>query len=135
MKQTSDLIAELEQATSGLLFQSESDYPLEPFSVSAQGGQQLSAKVVLETKADVGDLPVSEVALDDFFRIATEHQDWHGLEEQESVARFRKLLQILKENLTDIKVYRVGEVEVDVFIIGKTRSGDYAGVSTKVVET
>jgi hypothetical protein len=83
----------------------------------------------------VGDLPVTEVELDDFFRIATEQQDWHGPEEQETVARFRGLLRILKENLTDIRVYRVGEVEVDVFVIGKTWSGDYAGVSTKVVET
>jgi hypothetical protein len=32
-------------------------------------------------------------------------------------------------------VYRLGTVEIDVYIAGKTPSGDLAGVSTKVVET
>jgi len=44
-------------------------------------------------------------------------------------------VETLKSHLTDIKVYRLGERSIDVYIAGKTPSGDLAGLSTKVIET
>ena len=41
----------------------------------------------------------------------------------------------LKQNLGDLKVFKVGEVNVDVYIVGKTGSGKWAGVRTAAVET
>ena len=38
-----------------------------------------------------------------------EEQDWHGREEQEAVRRFRELVGLLKENLADIQVFKVGK--------------------------
>ncbi len=49
--------------------------------------------------------------------------------------KFQTLVQTLKDNLNEIKVYRIGAIDIDVYIIGKTQSGDLAGLSTKVVET
>jgi hypothetical protein len=42
---------------------------------------------------------------------------------------------MLKNNLCDIKVYRFGRRNIDVYMVGKTPTGDYAGLATKVVET
>jgi hypothetical protein len=49
--------------------------------------------------------------------------------------RFGQLVQTLKENLSDVKVFQVGRgPETDVFIVGTTEGG-WAGLRTKVVET
>lgn len=44
-------------------------------------------------------------------------------------------MQALKDNLSDISVYRIGQINIDAYIIGQTQDGDLAGVVTKLVET
>ncbi len=73
--------------------------------------------------------------VDDFFAIATQEEDWHDGEERETAKRFQNLVSILKQNLSQLQVYRVGSVEIDVYIIGVTDGGGVAGLSTKLVET
>jgi hypothetical protein len=41
----------------------------------------------------------------------------------------------LKAELTDLRVYRVGSTDIDVYILGKHPSGAWLGLKTKVVET
>jgi hypothetical protein len=42
----------------------------------------------------------------------------------------------LKEQLSGIKVYKVGEeAEKEVYIVGKKKDGRWAGLKTTVVET
>ncbi len=125
---------ELKKLTRGLLFQSESDYPVEPFARAAKGQEALSARDIAAAKADA-DTPVSEVEFESFFANATQEQDWQDDEARANVRRFQALVKFLKENLADLKVYKVGDTEADVYVLGKTASGDLAGVTTKVVET
>jgi hypothetical protein len=55
-------------------------------------------------------------------------------EEKPEARRFQELVQALKDNLADVKVFLAGETEKGVFIVG--RSGDcWAGLKTKVVQT
>jgi hypothetical protein len=75
------------------------------------------------------------MSLDAFFKDVTTGEDWHDAEEKEEVRKFRELVQTLKKALKDIKVFKAGKVEVDVYIVGRTESGDWAGLKTKVVET
>jgi hypothetical protein len=44
-------------------------------------------------------------------------------------------LRLLEENLADLKVFRVGVVNIPVYIAGRSASGNWLGVSTRVVET
>ena len=47
-----------------------------------------------------------------------------------------KLAAVLREQLSGIKVYRVGdEAEKQAFVVGKTGDGKWAGLKTTVVET
>jgi hypothetical protein len=135
-KDTASLLAQLKQLTAGLLFQSESDYPVVPFTLPDNGKQTPSVNdltALLKTRASGG--PVKEMDFEQFFSNATQVQEWQGPEELETVKRFQALVKTLKENLGEIKVYQVGEIAVDVYVVGRTASGDWAGVSTKVVET
>jgi len=43
---------------------------------------------------------------------------------------------VLKEQLSGVQVYKVGdEAEKQVYIVGRTKEGRWAGVKTTVVET
>jgi hypothetical protein len=54
----------------------------------------------------------------------------------EDKAPFDRLAKVLKEQLSGIKVYKVGdEAERQLYIVGKTKDGQWARVKTTVVKT
>ncbi|MCM0590663.1 MAG: nuclease A inhibitor family protein [Gloeotrichia echinulata IR180] len=124
---------QLNVASDGLLFMSESDYPLEPFlwEVTAPA----TSEKVLQQTHQSNDTPLQVVTVDDFFSVATTPEDWYGDEETETVTRYQKLVHILKQNLSNLQVYRLGKIEIDVYVVGETPTGNLAGLSTKVIET
>jgi hypothetical protein len=114
------LLSTLHQATEGLLYPSEYDAPLEPF-VWEQADN---------TPAEVRRLsghPAQErchtLAAEDFF---------HDLVEIEG---FAALYETLKATLTDLKVYRCGEANITVYVVGRDAHGRLAGLKTVAVET
>lgn len=125
------LAERLKKLTRGLSFQSESDFPVKPFFEKGNGRKSLKA-------SDLSQQPAKPVNFESFFANATADEDWHGPEEKESARRYRELVKALKSELADIKVYKAGKsrgAEFEVFVVGKTPDGDFAGVTTKVVET
>jgi hypothetical protein len=44
-------------------------------------------------------------------------------------------VSVLKQELAGLKVYRVGSVQVDAYIIGKTADGKLGGLKTVLIET
>jgi len=75
------------------------------------------------------------LTLDDFFAIATQEEDWHHEEERETVKLFQNLVSVLKQKLSQLQVYRVGSIDISVYIVGVALGGGLTGLSTKLVET
>jgi hypothetical protein len=73
----------------------------------------------------------------DFWEPVTQEEEWFEKEERQRVAQFRTLQQTLETNLTVRQFFRVGDVEIDVYVLGRTtdEEGQRAGLKTKVVET
>ncbi len=130
---TDSITAKLKQASKGLLFLSESDTPFEVIHWPVQG--KLTGAKLLQLTEHPPDAPVKVVSVDDFFAIATQEEDWHDEEEREIVQRFQNLASVLKQNLSQLQVYRVGSTNIDAYIVGVAQSGDWAGLSAKLVET
>jgi hypothetical protein len=126
------LLDTLKKASQGMLYSSESDYPFDVFSW--QTDTLTPEQVLIETKHSQN-TPIQVWDLNKFFAQVTEERDWHGPAEKETVAQYKHLVHTLQTTLSDIQVYRVGEIELDVYIVGKTPQGSLAGLSTKVVET
>lgn len=133
MSNSDEITAKLKDASSGLFMPSESDYPFEPFVWS--GAQETSAEKILELTNHPRNTPVETVDLSYLFRNLAQEQEWHDDQQKENVGKYRKLLEALESNLSDIQVYRVGKRSLDIYVVGKTGSGDLAGLATKVVET
>ena len=128
-----DLIARLEEASAGLLYPSESDAPLHVFVW--QDAAPFSAQRLLASTGYDRTTPIHTTDLDRFFHPVTTPQTWHGEEEQELVRRFTALRDLLKATLSDIRVYKLGAVAIDVYIVGRATNGTYCGLTTHVVET
>ena len=127
------LSGRLKSLTEGLSYQSESDYAVEPYARGAGEGAPSAEEFAKGREGE--DAAVRELNFDSFFGNYTDAQDWWGEEERAVAAKFQALVKFLKESLNEIKVYRVGGVDADVYVVGKTSSGNFAGVKTKVVET
>ncbi|MBW4597456.1 MAG: nuclease A inhibitor family protein [Brasilonema angustatum HA4187-MV1] len=128
---SSEITAKLKDASSELMMPSESEYPFESFVWS---GTELTPKKILELTGHPTDLPVETIALTDLFTNLAYEQEWHDVQQKADVSKFKKLLETLESNLTDIQVFRIGRIKIDIYIVGKTSAG-LAGVKTKVVET
>jgi hypothetical protein len=135
MKSDTEIQKLLSDASRGLLFMSESDYPFEVFVWDNTEDSGITKGEILRLTDGVPADTIEERGLDDFFHTATMDQDWHKEKDKETVAKFRNLVSVLKENLEDIKVFRIGSLYIDVYIAGRAPSGNIAGVSTKQMQT
>jgi hypothetical protein len=122
----------LTQASQGLLMPSESEYPFEVFTW--KDVVELTPEKILELTHYPPATSIEEVELDYFFRNVAGEKDWHDKIQKENVAKFQNLVQVIKDNLAESRVYRIGTIEVNVYIVGKTNDG-VAGLATKVIET
>ena len=96
--------------------------PLEPFLWDDSAA--LTPKHLRELAGTQGG--IEEETLDDFLDAVP----------PEDKPKFDKLAAVLREQLSAIKVYKVGdEAEKQAFVVGKTSDGKWAGLKTAVVET
>jgi Nuclease A inhibitor-like protein len=129
---TAEILDRLRQATVDLLWLSESDYPFEV--ISWERGVEMTPTALFKELAQP-DLQVEAIELANFFAPALAIEDWYEAEELAQVDRYQELLHAIEANLTDVRVFRVGEIEITIYIVGKTPDGDVVGLKTQVVET
>lgn len=129
---TSEIIDRLKQATTDLFWSSESDYPFE--IVSWELGIELTPSDLFSNIYDT-DLEIESISLTDLFEPVLTVEDWYEQAELDLVDRYTNLLDSINNNLSEIQVFRVGEVEIDIYIIGKTSTGDIIGLKTRSIET
>lgn len=126
---TKELINQLHSLIEGKVWMSEGDYP---FSVICWENVDTIKEKLLNGR-DNKQIEVKE--LDDFFGRVTVMEDWYNQEEKEECKSYQELVELLKTNLSDVNVYRIGEVEIDCYILGKTENNTVVGLSTVSVET
>jgi hypothetical protein len=126
---------ELMKISSGLLMLSETDEPFEFFYHKKPENEPFAEDIVVEWDGKPGGTSVQVLTLEDFLhRMKNPHQHADATQKQ-NAEKFKKLESKLKELLKDVKVYKISEISIPVYIIGQTQSGDYAGLKTLVVET
>ncbi|MBN9523633.1 nuclease A inhibitor family protein [bacterium] len=123
----------LREAVAGLTYQSETDAAWEAFRWPSSSA--LSADVVREQGRHPKSAPVVEQSVGEFFKSLTEDQDWYGGEEKAVASKYRSLLTAVKKQLTNPTVFKVGDREVTIYVVGRDKDGGVAGLRTTAVET
>jgi hypothetical protein len=117
------VVEALRKTSEGLLFISESEAELEPFLWS--DGGELNEDTLPQRLGTEEGTPVETTTLDKFFRAVS----------KEDKPAFDRLAGVLHQHLSNLRVFKVGETEKEVYIVGKTTDGVWAGLKTTVVET
>ena len=134
MNSDEQIMAELANAIKGLWYMSESDYPFEPVCLKqreAPSPGELRAMAGAEAGAEV-----ETKRMEEFFREgAGVRVEGEGSGSTATPASFEAVIQVLTENLEEIRVYRIGNINIPVFVLGRSPSGTWLGLRTRVVET
>ena len=128
-----DAMTRIAKATDGLWFSSEADYPLEPFVWTDTAPFSPEALYKLTTLPP--STPVTKVDVDDFFAPMLNPASGDTPKARERRTRYRKLVRLLRQNFSDLAVYKLGTIEMPTFIVGRLADGTVAGLRTTVVQT
>lgn len=132
-KVKNDLAKRIKKATKDLYYISETDSEISPFT----GGRaaSVSKEVLLSQTGNTVNSEIEERNFEEFFTRLTKIQDWFGDEEKETAQKFSDLKELLQKELKDLKVFKVGKIELDVYVVGLDAEGVLTGIKMKAVET
>ena len=127
------LKSSLSEASQGLIYMSETDAGIEPFEGGPAG--EVTAGNLLGQIGGGGDTPVEERSFEQVFGRLTRVYEGGSEEQAATAGRFAALKGVMEQNLRDVKVFAVGRVQVDIYMVGLDADGNLSGVKTKAVET
>jgi len=128
-----NLSEQIKAAAEGLWYISETDAEIFPFT-----GSKADAVTKENLLAQIGkptDTPVEERGFDEMFARFITIQDWFGDEEKATAEKFATLKSLLENNLREMKVFKVGRIDLDIYFVGLDKERNLAGFQTKAVET
>ena len=127
---------ELCEAVSGLLYTSEGDEPFqEVFVALGAATWPLRADQIMQIVGYAPEVKVEERTLDEFLARHIERADPLDEKMQVMRPRFESLRATLRAMLRDLRVFRVGAVEVRCYVVGADSVGNLAGLVTTAFES
>jgi len=128
-----ELKNQLKKATENLFFISETDAEITPFF--GRQAQAVTKEEILMQSQSMANVLIEEKDFAGFFKRLTEIQDWFGDEEKATAQKFAELKDLLEKNLRDLKVFKIGKIQIDVYVVGLDAENNLLGIKTKAVET
>jgi hypothetical protein len=126
----------LEQAAEGLTYTSESDEPFEAFELPGGGaGWPYGVEEFARRIGAPAGAPAEERSLTRFFAPHIENTDPYDTQTQALRPRYEALRALLAGSLREVRVFRVGRVEIDCYAVGDDGAGNLVGLRTVAVET
>ena len=126
----------LRDAAAGLLYTSEGDFPFDELSIPGQGLEWPVTKdqfrLLIGAAADT---EVQEQTLEKFFARHIERADTQDERLQAMRPRFEALRELLRATLKEVRVFRVGSVEVRCYVVGADANGNLSGLVTTSLES
>lgn len=116
MKKDEEILQELRKASLGMLYMSESDYPFEV--IRWDGRTEVTPEFLRRITTEAADCPIQSSDLEAFLS-----------------GQFHNLAGLMKANLSNLKIYKVGRINMPVYIVGRSPEGNWLGLSTRVVQT
>lgn len=126
---------DLEEALVGLLYRSESDYPLEFVYWAKPPEVILDCSFVREHLALDADLKTEEGDAQSLLESCCKIESWFEEEDRKQALGFQKLRDLLNQRFSKLRLFRIGEVEINLVLVGEDSAGHVAGFKTISVET
>jgi hypothetical protein len=120
-----------DQLSKGLLFMSETDAELDYYELNPEKSKQWPPSTGGQFLQLIGEDPtahVEKLAPEKFFRDLRPGNE----DREDQVAALQKAMT---EELKNLEGFRVGEIQIQIFVLGKNDSGRVVGLQTLSVET
>lgn len=127
------LLEKIKTASEGLYYISETDAEILPFTGSK--ADSVTKEELLKQTNNQADAPVEEREFSEIFARLTKMQDWFGDEEKATAEKFSALKDLLEKNLRDLKVFKIGSIDIDIYFVGLDAENNLMGIQTKAIET
>lgn len=132
--ETNAAFAMLSGLAQGMIYFSESEAP---FTVDNWGnipGNALSQNIAAKYNADPSQLKMLEV--NSFLGHLIAKADPTDIPMMENAKKIKAFYEYVKENLSDLRVYRIeGSARIPIIIIGYLADGSCVAIQTKAIET
>lgn len=129
-----DIFADkLAKMCEGLIYMSETDAEFTVYKGAKN--ETLSKETMLAQINGSPNVACEEQNFDNFFLRLTTCKDWFGEFEKQKAKQFGKLQDLLKTNLKNLKIFRIGKIQIDIYIVGTDSENNTIGLKTKSVET
>lgn len=148
------LKTKLEAACKDLWWSSEADYPVEVLWHELPALQRLDPQALTATATEAAlspavldpvlicslagcaeDTAITARPFDSFFASYLIPKGWHTGEDKQQLKQLDQLQTLLATSLIQPQVYRCGDVEITLLIVGYASDSIVAGVKTCLVET
>ena len=126
---------QIETLTADLMYPSESDEKIGYFEIEHSTNEKLAMIDFRMYNGIKSETVITEIFFDDFFKPLIKTEDWFGDDEKKWSEDSLKLKNLLSEKARDFQGFKVGSIEIDVFVFGKAEECKWVGLKTKVVET
>ena len=134
---TKNFVENLAKSCKGLVYMSETDAEFTIFNGKKTDNltketflTEISGSPVVAVNANI-----EEQNFEQFFLRLTTIKDWFGEIEKQKAKRFAELQNLLKSNLKNLKVFRIGKIRFDIYIVGTNAENNIIGLKTNAVET
>lgn len=84
---------------------------------------------------EAGSSTITEHPPEQFFQPILKQPFWHSAQGEHLAQRYHAIQDFLRNTLADLRTYRVGQVEIALYLVGQHPSGVWVGLQTQVVET
>lgn len=130
---TNQLEQKLKDLTQGLFYMSESDYPYEVQYWGKVGEGEIKKHIA--AIKDYGE-NITAVSAEEFFNKIITNLNLSGDEALAAMSQqYRHLFDFIKQNSSQLKVWRCGKIEIDIYITMLTESGKTLALKTVSIET
>lgn len=121
--------SELEEIASHLMYPDENGYPLTVHLIPASDNPLYH---IFTISGAEGEFLISEFGTDDFFNKPFTRLSSFG-DTEDLYKGFTFLKSSVECLLSDIRIFHIGEVKKDVFLLGTTSDDDYIIISTRML--
>ncbi len=126
-------IDKISRICEGLMYLSETDAEFTVFN--ANKVENTSKETFLSQINGSPNVAFEEQSFDEFFLRLTTVKDWFGSAEKLQAKRFAELQELFKLNLKDLRIFRLGKIQIDIYIVGIDAENNLIGLKTNAVET
>lgn len=128
-----DFSEKLKSATKDLIYISETDADILPFL--GEVAESVDGSNLLSQIKFADDAKIEELDYQNFFAHPAKIQEWFDEERTETAKKYQAIKVLMEENLTDIKYFKVGKTEIEIYVVGLDKQNRLVGIKTEAVET